>query len=240
MNDEELEVTGTEDTPGVVTNETPDFSGEEMSEAVTEETPDIPDEETPEEPELYVGPAKVTEEEKDPAETDAEIRARRRKELRSDIVLFIISFIVIYTIFRIFPPYHVSGNSMNNTLQNKAFGFGVIFFTPDYGDIVVLHGDGEKTNNDDFIKRVIGKPGDILDITDGKVVRNGEELTEDYAYYDPNSIGNGITQHVELGDGEYFVMGDNRMHSSDSRYFGAIKRSEMKCKMLFFLWGKKR
>ena len=209
MNDEELEVTGTE-------------------------------EETPEEPELYVGPAKVTEEEKDPAETDAEIRARKRKELRSDIVFFIISFIVIYTIFRIFPPYHVSGNSMNNTLQNKAFGFGVIFFTPDYGDIVVLHGDGEKTNNDDFIKRVIGKPGDILDITDGKVVRNGEELTEDYAYYDPNSIGNGITQHVELRDGEYFVMGDNRMHSSDSRYFGAIKRSEMKCKMLFFLWGKKR
>ena len=110
----------------------------------------------------------------------------------------------------------------------------------DYGDIIVLHGDGEKTNNDDFIKRVIGKPGDILDIIDGHVIRNGEELTEEYAYFDPNGILNGNNQHFELRDGEYFVMGDNRLHSSDSRYFGPIKRSEMKCKMLFFLWGKKR
>ena len=174
-------------------------------------------------------------------ETKEERWRRRRKELIGDVVFFIISFIVIFTVFKLFPPYRVSGDSMNMTLKDKAFGFGTIFFTPDYGDIVVLHGDEGKTNESDFIKRVIGKPGDVLDITDGVVVRNGEELKEDYVYFDPDyTYRTGMTQHIELGEGEYLVLGDNRYHSMDGRYFGAIKKSEMKCKMLFFLWGKKR
>ena len=181
------------------------------------------------------------EEESEPEETAEERRLRRKKELIGDVVFFVVSFIIIFTLFKIFPPYRVSGDSMNMTLKDKAFGFGVIWFTPDYGDIIVLHGEKGKTNDDDFIKRIVGKPGDVLDITDGVVVRNGELLTEEYAYYDtqyPNKTG--ITQHIELGEGEYLVLGDNRYHSMDGRYFGAIKRSEMKCKMLFFLWGKKR
>lgn len=174
-------------------------------------------------------------------ETKEERRLRRRKELVGDIIFFIVSFIVIFTVFKIFPPYRVSGDSMNMTLKDKAFGFGTIFFTPEYGDIVVLHGDEGKTNESDFIKRIIGKPGDVLDITDGVVVRNGEELKEDYVYFDPEyNYRTGMTQHIELGEGEYLVLGDNRYHSMDGRYFGAIKKSEMRCKMLFFLWGKKR
>ena len=130
---------------------------------------------------------------------------------------------------------------MNQTLKNRAFGFGTILFQPDYGDIVVLHGDSGKTNDNDFIKRVVGKPGDVLDITDGVLVRNGEEVKEDYAYYDPDyTYRSGVTQHIVLGEGQYFVMGDNRFHSMDSRSFGPITREEMKCKMMFFLWGKKR
>ena len=242
MKDEELDLNEVEEIKEPARDETEavtvyDESGEPSGdeadvEAVSDESGESAGDETDVED--------AAEDSDEPSETKEKARARKLKELRGDVIFFIVSFIVIYTIFRIFPPYHVSGNSMNNTLRNKAFGFGTIFFTPDYGDIIVLHGDGEKTNNDDFIKRVIGKPGDILDIIDGHVIRNGEELTEEYAYFDPNGILNGNNQHFELRDGEYFVMGDNRLHSSDSRYFGPIKRSEMKCKMLFFLWGKKR
>ena len=191
-------------------------------------------------------PADVTEEtgEEDEGleeETPEERKRRKRKEIIGDLIFFVVSFIVIFTIFKIFPPYRVSGDSMNMTLKDKAFGFGTIFFTPDYGDIVVLHGDQNKTNDSDFIKRVVGKPGDVLEITDGVLVRNGEKVTESYAYYDPEyTYKTGMTQRIVLGDGEYLVLGDNRFHSMDGRYFGAIKKSEMKCKMLFFLWGKKR
>lgn len=174
-------------------------------------------------------------------ETPEERGRRKRKEIIGDLIFFVVSFVVIFTIFKIFPPYRVSGDSMNMTLKDKAFGFGTIYFTPDYGDIVVLHGDQNKTNDSDFIKRIVGKPGDVLEITDGVVVRNGKQITESYAYYDPEyTYKTGMTQRIVLGDGEYLVLGDNRYHSMDGRYFGAIKRSEMKCKMLFFLWGKKR
>lgn len=176
------------------------------------------------------------------AAAEAAEKARlKRKALIGDIVFFVASFIVIYWLFTVFPPYYVDGDSMNQTLRSRAFGFGTIVFTPDYGDIVVLHGDSGKTNDSDFIKRIVGKPGDILEIKDGVLTRNGELVTEDYAYYDPEyTFRTNESQYFELQEGEYFVMGDNRFHSMDSRYFGPITRSEMKCKMLFFLWGKKR
>lgn len=205
------------------------FPNEETSDAepVTEETELLDIEQDGEDPEDLMSPE--------------ELKFAKRKELIGDIIFFVISFIVIFTLFKIFPPYRVSGDSMNMTLKNNAFGFGAIWFSPDYGDIIVLHGEKGKTNNDDFIKRIVGKPGDVLDITDGVVVRNGKELEEKYAYYDPEYPNKtGITQHFELKEDEYLVLGDNRYHSMDGRYFGTIKRSEMKCKMLFFLWGKKR
>ena len=173
--------------------------------------------------------------------TEEERKKNLRKELIGDVVFILVSIVVLLIVFKLFPPYRVSGDSMNQTIKDKAFGFGTIFFTPEYGDIVVLHGDADKTNGSDFIKRIVGKPGDVLEITDGVIVRNGEKIDEPYAYYDPEVVSYGdLTQRIELKEGEYLVMGDNRYHSMDGRYFGPISRSEMKCKMLFFLWGKKR
>lgn len=177
------------------------------------------------------------------AQTEQPARNDMRKVLRTlvgDVVFFVCCLVGTYLLFTVFPPYFVDGTSMNNTLRDKAFGFGIIYFTPEYGDIVVIHGDNGKTNDNDFIKRVIGKPGDELRIIDGVVYRNGECLDEPYAYYDPAAPRTGVIQEVVLGEDEYLVMGDNRFHSYDGRGFGPISRSEMKCKMLFFLWGKKR
>lgn len=189
------------------------------------------------------------EDEIDEATRKAEARRAAWKEFKSNLLFFGISFIAIYLLFYIFPPYLVSGTSMNKTLTDKAFGFGIRYCNLEKGDIVVF--SNSKTNGSDYIKRVIACPGDTLEIINHDVYVNGKLIKEDYAYYDQGILGSEYiitpdgTQtpkyHLEkmtLGDDEYFVMGDNRNHSLDSRRIGVIHKGDVKCKMLFFLWGK--
>ncbi|MDO4318368.1 MAG: signal peptidase I [Lachnospiraceae bacterium] len=183
-----------------------------------------------------------------------EYRRRQRKEIWANIRFFAISFVVIFAIFYVFPPYLVSGTSMNNTLSDKAFGFGIRFGELERGDIIVFSND--KTDGKDYIKRIIACPGDTIRLVNDEVYVNGELLEEDYAYYDPDSPFPYVTGYIPaedgsgemipeyhlneytLGEDEYFVMGDNRHHSSDSRRIGCIRREDVKCRMLFFIWGK--
>ena len=82
------------------------------------------------------------------------------------------------------------------------------------GDIVVfLHESGGKTEQ--WIKRVIGVSGDTVRISDGKVYLNGKKLDESYAL--GNTVPRGVTDEWTVGDGEMFVLGDNRAVSQDSR-----------------------
>ena len=85
----------------------------------------------------------------------------------------------------------------------------------------------------DFIKRVIGLPGDIITCRGGKLVRNGRPVTENY-------LDQGITtdgcQTVKVGPGELFVMGDNRTNSQDSRVFGPIQRSDVVGRAFVRIW----
>ena len=170
-------------------------------------------------------------------------------------------FLIIYAIFYVFPPYLVSGSSMNKTLTDKAFGFGFRYITPERGDIVIVN-TGEKengTDNANFIKRVIGVPGDTIkceveryeyDVTlgDGTVVAAGEPVYRvyvngvleevPYASYTGGTIYAAKTGEWTLAENEFFVMGDNRFNSHDSRSIGPVTKDEIVCKMLFFLWGK--
>ena len=85
------------------------------------------------------------------------------------------------------------------------------------GDIVVfMHESGGKTEQ--WIKRVIGVSGDTVRISDGKVYLNGKELDESYAL--GNTFPRGVTDEWTVGDGEMFVLGDNRAVSQDSRDIG--------------------
>lgn len=173
--------------------------------------------------------------------TEEERKAAKKKrfwiEFWDNVRFFAITFLVLYAVFYIFPPYMVSGDSMNNTLTDKAMGFGMRFVDPDHGDIIVF--SNNMTRGNDYIKRVIGVPGDTVKLQGKQVYVNGELLTEDYAYFDPASpVPEGYYLEVTLDDDEYFVMGDNRCHSTDSRSIGVVHRDDIKCKMLFFLWGK--
>lgn len=92
------------------------------------------------------------------------------------------------------------------------------------GDIVVfMHESGGKTEQ--WIKRVIGVSGDTVRISDGKVYLNGKELDESYAL--GNTFPRGVTDEWTVGDGEMFVLGDNRAVSQDSRDIGVVKTQSM-------------
>ncbi len=111
------------------------------------------------------------------------------------------------------------------------------FRDPERYDIIVFpYKYREKTY---YIKRIIGLPGETVLIRDGTVYINGEPLDEDYGV-EPIAIGNEGTAREELtlGDDEYFVLGDNRNHSADSRdpNVGLIKRGDIVGRAWVRIW----
>ncbi len=163
-----------------------------------------------------------------------------KKEIISTILYFIVIFaLVFFTIHFIGQRTVVNGHSMDETLHD---GESLIvdkvtyrFSDPKRYDIVVFPSpDGD---NSYFIKRVIGLPGETVQIVDDEVYIDGKPLGENYGiaaieYY-------GIAQEpLVLGDDEYFVMGDNRPVSRDSRYedVGPIQKSDLKGRAILRVW----
>ena len=141
-------------------------------------------------------------------------------------VLIIIAVILIRTF--IITPVRVDGASMDQTLEDGQILLLYKLANVDYGDIVVLD---EEKEGEIIIKRIIGMPGDTVSIKDNTVYVNGEELEEDYAYGETSDY-----EEITLGDDEYFILGDNRPISKDSRYFGPVKEDEIIGKVIFRLW----
>ncbi len=137
----------------------------------------------------------------------------------------------------------VNGHSMDPTLANQENlimdKLSYHFTDPKRFDIVIFPGPEEGGEHPYYIKRVIGLPGETVQIIDGKVYINGEELTDDVY---------GITDYIEepgiaaepltLGEDEYFCLGDNRPVSYDSRYeaVGPVHRSEIIGKVWIRIW----
>jgi signal peptidase I len=85
----------------------------------------------------------------------------------------------------------------------------------------------------DFIKRVVGIPGDRITCRDGQLVRNGQKVTE--PYLDPGVTTDGC-RPTTVGPGELYVMGDNRTNSQDSRAFGVVQRSDVVGRAFVRIW----
>ncbi|WBW50361.1 signal peptidase I [Peptoniphilus equinus] len=129
----------------------------------------------------------------------------------------------------IFSSNMVVGESMEPTLHQDDRLIALIlplrFSDPDRGDIVII--DAPDEEGKDYIKRVVGVPGDTVSIHDGVVFLNDEPLDEDYTSSDYTEIYN--ASEWTLGENEFFVMGDNRLpgKSMDSRYFGPVEKAHV-------------
>ncbi len=151
--------------------------------------------------------------------------------LETVVVALVIS-IVLY-IF-IMTPHEVLGNSMYPTYKNGEYLMAnkvtYRFKEPQRGDVIIF----KYSNTQDFIKRIIGLPGDTVMLKDGQLYINGHILDES-EYLDNSMYTNGGDflkegESKEIPEGEYFVCGDNRTHSSDSRTFGSISKEDIKGK----------
>lgn len=129
-------------------------------------------------------------------------------------------------------PVRVKGGSMRSTLENGEImlvtKLDMLLHGPKRHDVVICRYPGRyldkwKIIPQHFVKRVIGLPGETIAIEEGAVLINGEPLDE--PYLDPkHTRRKGNMEPRTLGEDEYFVMGDNRDSSNDSRRIGPLKR----------------
>ncbi len=183
------------------------------------------------------------------------------RTLLEDILGFIKVFVVSAIVILLFVnfvahPVRVDGRSMYPTLKDGEFGFtnvgGVLLNGVKRGDIVVvtMEEKGQKTH---WVKRVIGMPGDTISCVNDIVFINGKVLDEtqyidpdyrqscvdQFGYFNkvPNANNTDVQnfEEVKLGDDEYYVMGDNRPYSKDSRYVGPVKKSQLFAKKMLVL-----
>lgn len=173
------------------------------------------------------------------------------------IKVFVVSAIVILLFVNLVAhPVRVDGRSMYPTLKDGEFGFtnvgGVLLNGVERGDIVVvtMEEEGQKTH---WVKRVIGLPGDTVSCVNDVVYINGkvldetkyiapdyrQSLVDKFGYFNkvPNADNTNVEdfEEVKLGDDEYYVMGDNRPYSKDSRYVGPVKKSQIFAKKMLVL-----
>jgi signal peptidase I len=148
------------------------------------------------------------------------------------LVLYLVINFAIQTV-------HVIGSSMYPTVTDNdyliATKIDYRLHAPSRGDIIIMRDPYD--NSRDFIKRVIGVPGDHILIRQGQVFINGHLLRETYLNNEPWTenadwpIGQTTDpQGVLLKSDEFFVMGDNRNHSSDSRVFGPVRRDQIEAR----------
>ena len=151
----------------------------------------------------------------------------------AEIVRFAILAIIIVVPIRMFiaQPFIVSGASMDNTFENGQYlivdQLTYYFEEPSRGDVIIFRYPRDPSKF--FIKRVIGLPGDTLAIEDSKVVITNEDYPTGFILDEPyvKSMAIAAPMTEVLGPREYFVMGDNRDQSSDSRVWGVLQKERI-------------
>jgi signal peptidase I len=131
---------------------------------------------------------------------------------------------------------HVEGSSMEPTLHDGQYVMldkttYSLLHGPHYGDIIVFRPPIPSVH--DYIKRVIGTPGDSVEIRASVLYINDQPVNQDYL---KGTATNGNYPRTVVPDDQYFVLGDNRNNSSDSRIWGFVPRDHIEGKVMFVYW----
>lgn len=167
--------------------------------------------------------------------------------IKTHIIEFIqtlVVFAAIGTAIYLFiaQPHKVSGSSMFPNFQNGDYiitnKVGYRFGQPQRGQVIVFK--DPLNESEDFIKRIIGLPGEKVKVSDCHIFVNGQQLNET-AYLNPSICTTGgrflpDDQETVIPDDHFFVLGDNRPQSSDSREWGFITRGEIIGQAFFRYW----
>lgn len=169
------------------------------------------------------------------------------KNRRGSVILdalqpIVMAFAIFMTIYLfLFQPHKVDGNSMYPNFHNQeyiltdkiSYEKGI----PQRGDVIVFH--APPPNNADFIKRIIGMPGETIEVKSGFVYINGRQLPETYLPLNIQTVQKSFLRDgvpYAIPPGYYMVFGDNRNFSSDSREWGPIARSSIVGKAWLRYW----
>lgn len=165
------------------------------------------------------------------SETNVDAEATRNEPaygwmmVREIVETVVLSLIIFLLIRQVVQNYRIENHSMEPSFYEGQFVLvnkvAYWFSEPKRGDVIVFH--NPRNTREDYIKRVIGIPGDTVEVRDQKVFVNGMPLPEEYPHR-PIPPGEYAGPFV-VGENQLFVMGDNRPNSSDSRVFGPIDRS---------------
>lgn len=146
-----------------------------------------------------------------------------------DTIKFVVLALIIVTPIRMFiaQPFIVSGSSMDPTFATGQYlivdELSYHLGDPARGDVIILRYPNDPKKF--FIKRVIGLPNETIEIQNGAVMIKNAQRPEGFALSEPYiKYPKSDTLTKIIGEGEYFVMGDNRAASSDSRYWGTVPR----------------
>lgn len=168
-------------------------------------------------------------------------------ERPSSLLLWILSVVIVVKIAQVYivQPFIVDGGSMLPTFHNKEFllvdKFSYIVGNPERGEVMIFklyEGGNTPYTGKHLIKRVIGLPGERVVVQNGtttiynKENPEGFQLDESFAVYKDREKSVDIT----LGEDDYFVMGDNRAQSYDSRDWGPLDRENVKGRVLFRIY----
>ncbi len=193
---------------------------------------------------------------------------KQRTYVRDAVEILLIALVLYLIIWNALQTVRVDGHSMDKTLNDGdlllASKVSYAIGSPQRGDIVVLVPPIDKTK--DFIKRIIGVPGDIIEIIPGDAKTNPvvfarilikpggagtfQELQEPYLTEDwtegpaccnpaakpATTLVTNVATPITIPADEYFVMGDNRNHSEDGRFFGFVPKKDIVAKAFLRIW----
>lgn len=155
------------------------------------------------------------------------------------IIVALAVFLLVY--FFLIQPHRVQGDSM---LPNFKHGELILtdkisyrIRTPSRGDVIVFK--APQDSGKDFIKRIVALPGETIELIAGQIYINGQAIKEPYLTTTTLTLPGSYLREggkVTVPNGEFFVLGDNRNHSSDSREWGTVKKSDIIGRAFIIYW----